>query len=295
MSVPASTDGPQDQPHRRLVDGLPLIQRRVDLAGVSTPVSYGGSGPPFLLLHGLGGFKEEWACVVPELIQTNTVIVPDLPGAGESRVEPAWIDAEAIVTWAREAIAELCDEAPVVVGHSLGGSITARLAVAHPDQVERVVLVDAASIGRPNRPSPAAFVALMRFGLRPTRKRHDGFMRRVMFDPRQAEAAWGADRWQAFEDYDIELARSKQVGAVATRLLRRVALPRIPVGRLAGIEVPVSLIWGSHDRIMRTKIATAAASRFGWPLSVIERCGHGPHIERPREFVAALKASIETS
>lgn len=295
MSVPGSTEGQLDPPHRRLADGLPLIRRHVDLAGLSTPVLQGGSGPPLLLLHGLGGFKEEWACVVPELVQTNTVIVPDLPGAGESRVEPAWINAEAIVGWARDAIDELCDEAPVVVGHSLGGSITARLAVAHPDRVDQVVLVDAASIGRPNRPSPAVFVALMRFGSRPTPKHHDGFMRRVMFDPRQAEAAWGPDRWQAFEDYDIELARSKQVGAVVTRLLRRVALPRIPAERLAGIELPVSLIWGSDDRVMRTKIGSEAASRFGWPLSVIERCGHGPHIERPREFGAALRATLETS
>ncbi len=227
MPGPVSPQDRQVSPDRRLLDGLRVIERHIDIAGVSTPVLRGGTGPPLLLLHGLGGFKEEWACVVPDLARSHTVFMLDLPGQGGSRVEPSWVDAGSLVGWLRDAIDELCDEAPLVVGHSLGGSITARMAVATPDRVGRVVLVDATSAGRPNRPSAAAFLALMRFGAKPTQKRHDGFLRQVMFDPQQAAVAWGADRWQAFEDYDIDLARNKQVGAVGSRLVRRVVLPRI--------------------------------------------------------------------
>ena len=69
----------------RLLAGLPVTERRVQLAGVSTAVLEGGSGPPVVLLHGgieSGGVY--WAPVISRLAQSNRIVVPDLPGLGES-------------------------------------------------------------------------------------------------------------------------------------------------------------------------------------------------------------------
>jgi pimeloyl-ACP methyl ester carboxylesterase len=55
--------------------------------------------------------------------------------------------------------------------------------------------------------------------------------------------------------------------------------------------VPVAVIWGKEDRLMRFRIAEQAREQFGWPLYPIDDCGHGPHIERPDAFVEALKAA----
>ena len=66
----------------RLISGLPVVERRLELNGVSTPVLEGGSGPPLVLLHGPGEYGASWLRVIPSLVATHRVIVPDLPGHG---------------------------------------------------------------------------------------------------------------------------------------------------------------------------------------------------------------------
>ena len=76
------------------------------------------------------------------------------------------------------------------------------------------------------------------------------------------------------------------------QLVRRIAARRIPQEQLASITVPVALIWGTGDRLMRFTIGERAAQAFDWPLYPIEECGHGPHIERPGAFIEALEKAI---
>jgi pimeloyl-ACP methyl ester carboxylesterase len=134
-------------------------------------------------------------------------------------------------------------------------------------------------------------LAIVRFGARPTRANHERFLRQVLFDPDQAAAEWG-DRWSASEDYDIELAGDKAVSKATGQLVRRIAARKIPHDQLGSITVPVALIWGTGDRLMRFAIGERAAQAFGWPLYPIEECGHGPHIERPGAFIEALEKAI---
>ena len=69
--------------HRALLlSGLPVIERRLQVAGVSTAVLEGGAGPPILLLHGPGDFAGMWMRVIPDLVTTHRVVAPDLPGHG---------------------------------------------------------------------------------------------------------------------------------------------------------------------------------------------------------------------
>jgi pimeloyl-ACP methyl ester carboxylesterase len=176
------------------------------------------------------------------------------------------------------------------VGHSLGGGIAARFAIAHPDKVRRVILEDSASLGR-FRPAPGLVVAIVRFGAHPTRANHERFLRQVLFDLDRAAAEWG-DRWSASEDYDIELAGNKAVSKATGQLVRRIAARRIPQEQLGSITVPAALIWGTGDRLMRFPIAERVAQAFDWALYPIEECGHAPHIERPGAFIEALEKAI---
>jgi pimeloyl-ACP methyl ester carboxylesterase len=292
MSGLGSAKGPGGSSRHlaQLLDGLPVTDRRLDVAGTSTPVLEGGTGSPIVLLHGIGGFAEEWACVIPELISNHAVVVPDLPGLGRSRLDNATLDAASVVEWLRLLIDQTCDEPPTLVGHSLGGGIAARFAIAHPDMIRRVVLEDSSSLGR-FRPAPSLVLALMRFGARPTRANHERFLRQVLFDPDRTAVEWG-DRWPASEGYDIELAADKSVSKATGQLVRRIAARRISQEGLASITVPVALIWGTGDRLMRFRIGERAAGAFEWPLYPIEECGHGPHIERPGPFVEALEMAI---
>jgi pimeloyl-ACP methyl ester carboxylesterase len=200
--------------------------------------------------------------------------------------------AAAGVAWLHDLIAQTCDEPPTIVGHSVGGALAAHFAIQHGDSVRRIVLVDCSSLGR-FRPAPGVIVALLQYGARPSPASRDRFLRQVLADLERARAEWG-DRWAALEAYDIDQATRPSVDAANRELVRRIGARRIAPDQLRRINVPVALIWGRADRLMRFRIAETASERFSWPLYPIDDCGHGPHIERPEAFLEALKAATAT-
>lgn len=277
----------------RLLQGLPVRERRQDVKGVDTALLEGGKGPPLVLLHGVGSFSLEWGLVIPELARSHRIVVPDLPGLGESKVSTGKRDAATAVAWLGELIAKTCPEPPTLVGHSLGGALAAHFAIEHGDRLRRIVLVDASSIGR-FRPAPGVILALVGYGARPSSRSRDRFLRQVLANPERARAKWG-DRWAALEAYDIDQATRPSVDEATRELFRRIGVRRIPPDRLRSIDVPVALIWGRGDRLMHFRIAEKASARFGWPVHAIDDCGHGPHIERPEAFLDAFKAATATT
>ena len=126
----------------RLLAGLPVNDRRLGLAGISTAVLEGGAGPPVVLLHGPGEFSAVWGRAIPELATGHRVIVPDLPGHGASGLPDGRLDVERVLNWLSELIDQTCDRPPTIAGHLLGGAIALRFAANHPDRVRSLVLVD---------------------------------------------------------------------------------------------------------------------------------------------------------
>ena len=272
---------------QRVLAGAPVTERRLDLAGVSTAVLEGGDGPPVVLLHGQGGWAGMWLPVVADLLAGHRVIAPDLPGLGASTVPDGPPDAARVLAWLAALVERTCPEPPAMVGASLGASIAARFAIAHPDRLSRLVLVDAGSLAR-FRPAPGVVLALVRFLARPSERTQRGFLRQVAVDPARAGALMGSDA----QAYGLELARTSSVRAANRRLLRELGTRPIPSGQLAAIAVPTALIWGRQDRVMRLRIAEEASARYGWPLHVIEDAGHFA-IERPEAVRSALAAALD--
>jgi pimeloyl-ACP methyl ester carboxylesterase len=231
-----------DDARRRLLAGAPVTERRLDLAGVSTAVLEGGAGPPVVLLHGQGGWSGMWLPAVTELVRTHRVVAPDLPGLGASEVPDGPADAVRVLAWLDELIERTCPAPPALVGASLGGSIAARFAIAHPQRLSRLVLLGAGSLGR-FRPAPGVVLALIRFIARPSERTHAGFLRQVAVDPARVRALMG-DRWEASQAYNLDRARTPSVRAANRRMLRELGTKRIPPQELARITVPTSLIWG---------------------------------------------------
>jgi pimeloyl-ACP methyl ester carboxylesterase len=276
---------------RRVLAGAPVAERRLVLAGVATAVLEAGHGPPVVLLHGQGGWAGMWLPVAADLAATHRVIAPDLPGLGASQL-PDPPDAALVLAWLGELVRATCPAPPALVGASLGASIAARFAVAHPDRVARLVLVDAGSLA-PFRPAPGVLLALARFVARPSERTQRAFFRQVTVDPDAARKAMGGERWAASQAYGLELARSPSVRAANRRLLRELGTKVIPPAELARIAVPTSLIWGRHDRVMRVRIAEEASARYGWPLRVVEGAGHFV-VEQPEAFRRALRAALDS-
>jgi haloacetate dehalogenase len=125
---------------------------RVDLDDASIFVRHGGDGPPVVLLHGHPRTSATWHEVAPRLARRGfTVICPDLRGYGQSLAP-----APAADHTAHSKRATAADIAAVarslgyprfaLAGHDRGGYVALRLALDHPEAVERLALLDCVPI-----------------------------------------------------------------------------------------------------------------------------------------------------
>ena len=224
-----------------------------------------------------------WAPVVARLAERHRVVVPDLPGLGES--DPVdRLDATIFAAWFTALLQATCDERPVVVAHSLGGSLVARFATEHGALLERLVIYGAPGVGRYRMPLGLRVTAI-RFALHPTERNMERFDRWAFFDfdrVRAQDAEWFA----AFDADTMARARVPHV----KRTMKRSDHDRHckPVPGLERVAVPATLLWGRHDRFVPLSLAEAASRRLGWPLHIIEDAGHVPHIEQSDAFLEAL-------
>ncbi len=181
---------------RILLEGLPVTERRIDIHGISTAVLMGGEGQPVILLHGPGESSVWWMRVIPRLVKTHRVIVPDLPGQGESKVNNDSLDTDLIFRWLGDLIAQTCLSPPVLVGNILGGSIGARFAINHGEQIEKLVLVNSLGLGK-FRPAPRFAFGLFRFMIWPTEKNFNRFFPQCIYDVDGLQSKMG-ELWEPF-------------------------------------------------------------------------------------------------
>ncbi|MHA6618233.1 alpha/beta fold hydrolase [Pseudonocardia sp. DLS-67] len=276
-----------------LLAGLPVGERRRHLAGVSTAMlEGGGEGPPMVLLHGPGEFAATWLPVLPRLAATHHLVVPDLPGHGESRVDRGLLDAERVLGWLDELIEQTCPAPPVLVGRTVGGAVAARYAAGNRGGLAALVLVDTLGLTAFD-PDPRFGIALHRFLGAPTTRSYERLMDLCAFDLDRIRRDTGM-RWDSFAAYAVALAADDRVQAALGGLIGEFA-PQIPPEHLAAIDVPTTLIWGRHDLATPLHVAETASTRHGWPLHVVEDAGDDPALDRPDAFVEALEAALRTA
>jgi pimeloyl-ACP methyl ester carboxylesterase len=278
---------------KRLLERLPVTERRLRLAGVSTAVLEGGSGPPIVLLHGPGGFAAHWMRLIPDLVESHRVVAPDLPGHGASEVEEGELDSERVLRWLGELIEQTCAAAPTLVGQLLGGAIAARFAVDHSQRIARLVLIDTFGL-IPFEPAPEFGLALQEFFAAPTEATHEKLWQHCARNLPALQQRMGT-LWQPFEAYNLERARAASQQAALHQLLRVFAAPQIPGAHLARITAPTILIWGRHDLATPLAFAESASARYGWPLHVIEDSNDDPPIEQPEAVLRVLLSSAALS
>jgi pimeloyl-ACP methyl ester carboxylesterase len=276
---------------RKLVSVLPVTERRLVLSGVSTAILEGGEGSPLVLLHGPGESSLWWMRVIPDLVKTNRVIAPDLPGHGASVVNNAALNTATVLNWLGDLIEKTCHCPPVVAGHILGGSIAARFAVQYGDRLHRLVLIDSLGLGS-FRPAPKFAFELIRFMMRPDEKTYTRFLGQCMYDADQLRTQMG-EYWKPFLSYVLDCAEDPDKKAAMKILMKKIGVPKIPAHDLARIRIPVGLIWGRHDRANKLKIAESASKRYSWPLHIIEDARDDPKLEQPEAFVNALSLLIK--
>lgn len=269
----------------QLLTGLPVVDERMDLAGVPTAVLTGGSGPPMVLLHGAGEFAALWLRVIATLARGHSVVVPDLPGHGESAATGD------VLGWLAALIDRTCAAPPVVVGHGLGGALAARLVSGTPDRFAALVLVDSFGLGE-FAPAPGFAAALWQFTERPNERNRDELFAQCFADLPGLRRRMG-ERWTALADYALATARTDERRDMVAIMMPEFVLAPIPAADLDRIGVPTSLIWGRYDLQVLLRTAQSASARHGWPLHVIDEAGDDPALEQPDAFLDALYLALE--
>lgn len=290
---PGARQADADGARERLLSAMPVRERRLQLAGVSTAVLEGGDGRPVVLLHEQGEFAARWLRVIPDLVTTHRVVAPDLPGHGASWLGDGALGADRVSAWLDELIERTCASPPTLVGHMLGGAIAARYAIVHGDRLDRLVLVDSFGVGR-FRPGLRFALALIRYLMQPNERTQERLFRQCYFDLDAVRDQMG-EHWETYRAYVLDHVRTPSVKAALRILMRKIGVPAIPSADLARIAVPTTLVWGRHDPVMRLRIAEAASERYGWPLHVVERAADDPPMEQPQAFVQALRTALRGS
>ena len=106
-----------------------------------------GKGPGVVLIHGFGGNRDAWAEISKRLKKDHTVLSVDLPGHGGSNsiappLKEGVADLDAIGSEIAKLIRKQKIEPVVLVGHSIGGAIAVRVALADPKVTRGIILVD---------------------------------------------------------------------------------------------------------------------------------------------------------
>ncbi|MCH8988936.1 MAG: alpha/beta hydrolase [Chloroflexi bacterium] len=140
---------------------------------------WGGSGRPLMLLHGLASTCHIWDMVAPILAEDHAVIALDLRGHGESDKPNHGYDFASVSKDVLGVIEQLGGDAPVVVGHSWGGSVALELAVMAPESMKGMAWIDGGMIDTSARHATAEDA---KFEMAPpdfTGVKVEGFLERV--------------------------------------------------------------------------------------------------------------------
>ena len=256
-------------------------------------------------VHGLGGAHLNWMPPAPGLTRSGHLIAPDLPGFGYTPPRSSYAIASHV-----QAIVELLESLgrPVVLmGNSLGGLVSIRVAASRPELVERMVLVAPAAPPRWDDDridrvvakrlllqgipaiGPAAISRYWKATTPATQMRdtlavvcaHPERIPQSLVEPSLRLAA--ARRRQPWA-LDALVKSGRSAGAM---IARRVSMART----VAKVAAPTLIIQGSRDRVVpASAIEWLIRVRPDWDHVVMDDCGHCPQIEAPKEFVAIYDA-----
>ena len=213
-----------------------------------------GAGPPVVLLHGGASDSQDWLGTMLDLSRSYSLYAPDLIGYGLSSKTRDGYYMSDFVEFTRGFMQALALESPVLVGHSLGGRVCLEIALTHPKEVGRLVLVDSAGLGYIAKSSGTVLTAIWKI-----RK----FLKKQQPYPAILQEEGAHDNWDCQE-------------------------------RLPELKVPTLLIWKRHDPYFPLALPLKAKKMIPEAsLVVVPGYGHSPHTEDTAAFSRYLRSFLD--
>ena len=260
-----------------------------------------GSGPPVVLVHGIGDSSATWEPVITALARRHLVIAPDLLGHGHSDKPRADYSVAAYANGIRDLLGVLDVERATLVGHSLGGGVAMQFAYQFPERTERLVLVGSGGAGPDVTPVlramtlPGAAILLGLLQLPTARLQVDAVvgLLRVLGTDLGQDAPDLLRMLDALPDATARAAFIRTLRAVVdwrgqvVTMLDRCYLTR---------GMPTLLVWGERDAVVPVAHAHRAhAAMPGSRLEIFAGAGHFPFHTDPTRFVGLLEEFLSTT
>jgi abhydrolase domain-containing protein 6 len=243
----------------------------------------GGEGEPVLLVHGFGAGKDQWGFFPKALTPSYRLIVPDLPGFGEStKIDSASYDIASQVERLSRFVESLGLRSFHLLGISMGGYVAAYYASEHPERVRSLALMGAAGVR--SRVESYAWKRYREEGriilLYKTVAELEELVSALFYDPPlllPSFKRYFAEKGRLNYRFHEKILREMQKGGMD--LLE---------GRLAKVEAKSLIIWGADDQILHV----SSVERFQSQLRdsktlILEECGHVPYFEREETTIKA--------
>lgn len=247
----------------------------------------GDKGSVVLLVHGLGGFIENWEKNIVALAGSHRVYAMDLPGFGRSDKSPLTRDLMVLVPFISNFMVALGIEKASLIGNSLGGGLVLQFAIDFPEKVDKLVLVDSAGMGK-GVIADFKLCSLPFIGellIRPTPASTGKLWRKCVFDPEVITPGVIDVSYRLASQPGAREALLATLRAGINLLGQRGDLVRDLLGSLEKINRPVLVTWGKQDRIIPPAHALIAKEKIpGARLELFDRCGHLPMFEYPEKF-----------
>jgi len=253
----------------------------ITIDGIKTSYQTFGEGKPFVILHGWGSNSTRWEIVAEEIskgralsgVEGFKVIVPDLPGFGESETLPVAWNMNNYTKWVESFVEELKLDQFYLMGHSFGGALACKLSIRYPQEVTKLFLVAAASV-RKKTTKKSALKGLAKivkiFSFVPG---YDLFRKAFYkFIIRRSDYPYVADQMKETFKNVISEDLSQFTGFIRT---------------------PTIIIWGDKDKSTPIEDAQFLNSRIkNSKLVIIPGAGHALNKEYPEVLVEKVLENI---
>jgi pimeloyl-ACP methyl ester carboxylesterase len=253
-----------------------LESRSESVYGLKIHYLEGGTGRPIIFLHGLTGSAEGMRSLATPLAASSRVLVPDQIGFGASEKPTVDYSLETLVDFLDRFMIEVGIDRASLVGHAMGARVACLFALAHPERVDRLVLVSGAG-QRPNL--DPAILAAINF--------HSVAGARQLLNLLYFNDVPHASRSEAEEMFARRLHSG--IGYTIGRIQESYARGEGSIDDLSAIKAPTLILWGKEDEIASSGAADKAHRQIeGSQLVLLEHCGHLPMAEAPAQVDRAL-------